>query len=111
MAEPTLLRAYSALIRSRVAAQTSYRASFAGEVAAQVLIVLVEFAEVYVVFSQVRDLGGFSFAEVSLIFGLATAAFGLADARGAGHGVDRHAGARLVAGAGRPRRRRDLIGG
>jgi len=68
-----------ALVRSRVAAQASYRSSFALDIAAQALIGLVEFAEVYVVFSQVDMLGGFSFAEVTLIFGLATTAFGLAD--------------------------------
>lgn len=79
--------AYAALVRSRIAAQASYRTSFAVDVAAQVLLGLVEFAEVYVIFTQVRSLGGFSFAEVALIFGLATAAFGLADAA-VGH-VDR----------------------
>ncbi len=78
--EPTVLAAYRALIRSRVAAQASYRTSFAVDIVAQVLLGLVEFAEVYVVFTQVSELGGFSFAEVTLIFGLATAAFGLADA-------------------------------
>jgi len=78
--EPTVLAAYGALVRSRVAAQASYRTSFAVDIAAQVLLGLVEFAEVYVVFTQVDRLGGFSFAEVTLIFGLATAAFGLADA-------------------------------
>lgn len=77
--EPTVLAAYGALIRSRVAAQASYRTSFAVDIVAQVLIVLVEFAEVYVIFTQVTDLGGFSFTEVALLFGLATVAFGLAD--------------------------------
>ena len=80
MAEPTVSGAYAALVRSRIAAQASYRSSFAIEVAAQVLLAIVEFAEVYVVFHQVRSLGGFSFAEVTLMFALATTAFGLADA-------------------------------
>jgi len=79
VADPTVLAAWVALVRSRVAAQASYRSSFAIDIAAQALIGLVEFAEVYVVFSQVDALGGFSFAEVTLIFGLATTAFGLAD--------------------------------
>lgn len=85
--EPTVLAAYTVLVRSRIAAQASYRTSFAVDIAAQVLLGLVEFAEVYVVFTQVPELGGFSFAEVTLIFGLATTAFGLADAA-VGH-VDR----------------------
>jgi len=79
VAEPTVTGAYAALVRSRVAAQASYRSSFAIDVAAQVLLAVVEFAEVYVVFHQVHSLGGFSFAEVTLMFALATTAFGLAD--------------------------------
>ena len=77
---PTVPGAYRALIRSRIAAQASYRTSFAFDIAAQVLLAVVEFAEVYVVFHQVDSLGGFSFGEVTLMFGLATAAFGLSDA-------------------------------
>lgn len=79
MAEPGVAAAYVALVRSRVAAQASYRTSFSMDVGVQLLLALVEFAEVYVVFHQVDALGGFSFAEVSLMFGLATVAFGLAD--------------------------------
>ena len=87
MAEPGVLSAYGALIRSRIAAQASYRTSFAFDIAAQMLLAVVEFAEVYVVFTQVRSLGGFSFAEVTVMFALATTAFGIADAA-VGH-VDR----------------------
>jgi ABC-2 type transport system permease protein len=79
VAEATVGRAYAALVRSRVAAQASYRTSFALDVAGQVLLGIVEFAEVYVIFHQVEALGGFGFGEVMLMFGLATAAFGLAD--------------------------------
>lgn len=77
---PTVAAAYRALIRSRISAQASYRASFTVDIAAQVLVAIVEFAEIYVVFHQVRSLGGFSFAEVTLLYGLATVAFGLSDA-------------------------------
>lgn len=77
---PTVAGAYRELIRSRVAAQASYRTSFGLDIAAQVLLAVVEFAEVYVVFHQVESLGEFSFAEVTLMFGLATAAFGISDA-------------------------------
>lgn len=72
-------QAYAALVRSRVVAQASYRTSFAVDAGSQVLLVLVEFTEVYVVFHQVDSLGGFGFAEVALMYGLAVAAFGLAD--------------------------------
>lgn len=80
MAEaPTVAGAYAALVRSRLAAQTAYRASFWFEVLAQLGIGFIDFAEIYVVFHQVRALGGFSFAEVGLMFGLATASFAWAD--------------------------------
>ncbi len=79
MAEATTATAYRALVRSRVAAQASYRTSFAVELGSQLLLVLVEFVEVYVVFHQVDRLGGFAFDEVAIMYGLAAAAFGLAD--------------------------------
>ena len=78
-AEPTVPAAYRALVRSRVAAQASYRASFALDTVTQMFVVIVEFVEIYVIFHQVDSLGGFSFAEVALMYGLATAAFGIAD--------------------------------
>ena len=78
-AEPTVPAAYRALVRSRVAAQATYRASFAVDTVTQMFVVIVEFVEIYVIFHQVDLLGGFSFAEVAMMYGLATAAFGLAD--------------------------------
>jgi ABC-2 type transport system permease protein len=79
VAEATTAQAYNALVRSRVAAQASYRASFAIELGSQVLLVLIEFVEVYVVFHQVDALGGFDFAEVAVMYGLSAVGFGLAD--------------------------------
>jgi ABC-2 type transport system permease protein len=79
VAEATIAQAYGALVRSRIVAQASYRASFAIELGSQVLLVLIEFVEVYVVFHQVDALGGFDFAEVAVMYGLSAAGFGLAD--------------------------------
>jgi ABC-2 type transport system permease protein len=76
---PTRAAAYLALVRSRVAAQTTYRGSFVFEVVGQFGIGLIEFAELYVVFGHVQAFGGFGFAQVALMFGLATCAFSLAD--------------------------------
>jgi ABC-2 type transport system permease protein len=74
-----VIPAYRALVRSRVRAQTSYRLSFAVDVAGAVGIGAVDLAEVYVVFHQVDSLGGFTFAQVALMYGLAGTAFALAD--------------------------------
>jgi viologen exporter family transport system permease protein len=79
VAEPTVLGAYAAVVRSRVRAQASYRGSFAMEVFGQVVLGFVDFAEIYVIFTRVRSLGGFDFGEVSLMFGLAATGFALAD--------------------------------
>jgi ABC-2 type transport system permease protein len=79
VADPTVGQAYVALVRSRVVAQASYRASFLIELGSQIALVLVEFVEVYVVFHQVDSLGGFDFAEVALMYGLAAVGFGFAD--------------------------------
>ena len=87
MAEASTATAYGALVRSRIAAQASYRTSFAIELGSQVLLVLIEFVEVYVVFHQVDALGGFDFGEVALMYGLAVVGFGIAD-MAVGH-VDR----------------------
>lgn len=76
---PSVRSAYVALVRSRLAAQMVYRGSFAFEVVAQFGIGFIDFAEIYVVFHQVRSLGGFSFAEVAMMFALTTCAFSLAD--------------------------------
>jgi ABC-2 type transport system permease protein len=76
---PTVPGAYAALVRSRLAAQTTYRASFALELLAQLGVGFIDFAEIYVVFHQVQRLGGFGFAEVGLMFGLATSGFAFAD--------------------------------
>ena len=60
VADPTVAGAYRALVRSRVTAQASYRASFAIDVTTQMFLVVVEFVEIYVIFHQVDSLGGFS---------------------------------------------------
>jgi ABC-2 type transport system permease protein len=60
-------------------AQLSYRASFVTDVVATVMIGLTELAEVYVVFANVPRLGGLTFTQVLLVFGLANTCFSVAD--------------------------------
>jgi ABC-2 type transport system permease protein len=71
--------AYVAVLRSRLRAQTEYRASFGVDLFAQVLLGLIDLAEIYVVFGRITSLGGFSFGEVALMYGLAGTAFSMAD--------------------------------
>lgn len=77
-------RPYLAVLGSRMRAQRAYRLSFAGEVAASLLVGLVEFAEVWVIFHNVRVLGGLDLDAALLLFGLSNLGFALAQV-GFGH--------------------------
>lgn len=70
---------YRTLLRATLAGQASYRASFGLELAGSGLVVLLEFVEVFAVFTRVPQVAGFSFAEVFLVYALASTAFSLAD--------------------------------
>lgn len=83
MAEPsaaagTWFTPYAAVLRSRIRAQRSYRLSFASEVFGAFLIGLVEFAEVWVIFHNVRVLGGLDLNAALLLFGFGQSTFALA---------------------------------
>lgn len=73
------LRPYRVLVGSRIRSQTAYRRSFVLDVFGSVAVGLVEFAEVYIIFSNVDVLGGLDFAGVALVFALAHLAFSVAD--------------------------------
>jgi len=70
---------YRAVIGSRIRAQRSYRASFALDLFGALLIGLAEFAEVWVIFHNVRVLGGLDFTAILVLFGLSNLAFSAAD--------------------------------
>lgn len=71
--------AYRAVLASRVRAQLSYRASFRLDLLGAGLITLIEFAEVWVLFTHVDVLGGLTLPAVLLVFGLAEMTFSTAD--------------------------------
>ena len=70
---------YSALLRIRLAAQTSYRGSFVLDLLGNVGIGFIELSEVYVIFSRVDALGGLDVSGALLVFALANIGFSLAD--------------------------------
>jgi ABC-2 type transport system permease protein len=76
---PGRTRAYVLILRSRVAAQTAYRRSFALDLFGQAAVVVLDLAEVLAVFHQVRSLAGFGVNDVLVIFGLGGTAFAAAD--------------------------------
>lgn len=61
---------YAAILRSRLRSQRVYGASFALDAAASLLFGLIEFVEVWIVFHNVRSLGGLGFDQICLLFGL-----------------------------------------
>lgn len=73
------IRPYRVLLGSRMRAQTAYRRSFALDLLGSVTVGLVEFAEIYIIFSNVEALGGLDFAGAALIFALAHLSFSIAD--------------------------------
>lgn len=67
------------LIHARIRAQLQYRTSFALDVLGNFLISVLDFAVILVIFSNVPQLGGWSVAEVALLFGIAGLGFAVAD--------------------------------
>ncbi|MEU0540791.1 ABC-2 family transporter protein [Nocardia sp. NPDC005978] len=76
---PSRFAPYRAVLASRIRAQRAYPMSFATDVAAAFLIGLLEFAEMWVIFSNVPQLGGLDLNAMLLLFGLSNTAFALAD--------------------------------
>lgn len=70
---------YRAVLASRVRAQRSYPTSFAIELGAATLVGVVEFAEMWVIFTNVHVLGGLTFHPMLLLFGLSNVGFATAD--------------------------------
>ncbi len=70
---------YRAVLTSRARSQRSYRASFALDLASSLLVGVVELAEIWVLFSNVVQLGGLEFSQILLVFGIADLCFSLAD--------------------------------
>lgn len=73
------LRAYRAVLASLMRSQRAYRLNFRIDLLSSLLVGLIELAEVWVLFHSVGTLGGVSFTQILLVFGLADLCFSLAD--------------------------------
>ncbi len=73
------LRAYGLIAAMWVRSTMTYRFSFAMTLLSNFLATAFDFVVILLMFSQVRGLGGFSFAEVAFLYGTTSTAFGLAD--------------------------------
>ncbi|WP_340538266.1 ABC transporter permease [Nocardioides sp. GXZ039] len=73
------LRPYRAVLVSRMRSQRSYRASFRIDVVGTMLVGVIELAEIWVLFHGAGQIGGVSFTQMLLVFGLAEFSFSIAD--------------------------------
>lgn len=67
------------LVAARIRAQLQYRASFAADLFGQAMLVPLEFVEVYVLLHAAPVFGALTLAQATLVYGLASFAFGIAD--------------------------------
>ncbi|MCX4098139.1 ABC transporter permease [Nocardia sp. alder85J] len=69
---------YRAVLRSRMRSQQAYPLSFAADMLSSLLVGVVEFAEVWVIYHNVRVLGGLDMHAMLLLFGLSNVTFAIA---------------------------------
>lgn len=74
-----VLRMTWVMLAARLRAQTVYRGSFAGDLVAQAMLGVTEFAEVYVLLHNAPVFGGMTLVQACVVYGLSSMAFGLAD--------------------------------
>lgn len=74
-----MLALYFRLIGARIRAQMQYKVSFWMELVGFGLVTGLEFATVVILFARFQSIAGWSLAEVALLYGLASTAFGLAE--------------------------------
>ncbi|MFG3285777.1 ABC transporter permease [Streptomyces sp. NPDC048111] len=77
---PGAWSAYRMIAAMWIRSALAYRASFVMMLAGNFLVTAFDFVVIALMFSQVRSLGGYSFAEVAFLYGTSTTSFGLANA-------------------------------
>ncbi|MCX5378174.1 ABC transporter permease [Streptomyces sp. NBC_00091] len=73
------LRGYGLIVRMWIRSTMTYRTSFLLATFANAAISLLDFVAVYIMFSHVDVLGGFTLPEIALLYGSCSASLGLAD--------------------------------
>ena len=72
-------RTYRMVAGMWIRSTMTYRASFALTLFSSFCVTFFDFVVILLMFGQVKGLGGFSFAEVALLYGTAGTSFGIAD--------------------------------
>lgn len=76
---PQLLRTYRRLVGAKIRSDWQYRVSFGFFILSQAVVTALDLVVILVVFDVVPSLGGWDLAQVTVLYGLTTLAFGLAD--------------------------------
>ena len=74
-----VLGAYRRLLVARIRSDWQYRTSFILLAISQALVMFLDLAAILILFELIPALGGWSVAEVAVLYGLTTLAFGLGD--------------------------------
>ncbi|MFF3727760.1 ABC transporter permease [Streptomyces erythrochromogenes] len=73
------LRGYGLIVAMWIRSTMTYRTSFALSTLGNAAITLLDFVAIYIMFTHVDALGGFTLPEVALLYGSCSASLGLAD--------------------------------
>ncbi|NXY99530.1 ABC-2 family transporter protein [Streptomyces sp. BR123] len=73
------LRGYRLIVAMWVRSTMAYRASFVLSTVGNAAITLLDFVAIFLMFSHVDALGGFTLPEIALLYGASSASLGLAD--------------------------------
>ncbi|MFE7099256.1 ABC transporter permease [Streptomyces erythrochromogenes] len=73
------LRGYGLIVAMWIRSTMTYRTSFALSTLGNAAITLLDFVAIYIMFTHVDVLGGFTLPEVALLYGSCSASLGLAD--------------------------------
>ncbi|MEU2395379.1 ABC transporter permease [Streptomyces sp. NPDC007369] len=73
------LRGYGLIVAMWIRSTMAYRASFVLSTVGNAAITLLDFVAIFLMFSHIDALGGFTLPEIALLYGSASASLGLAD--------------------------------
>ncbi|MER6450891.1 ABC transporter permease [Streptomyces venezuelae] len=73
------LRGYRLIVAMWIRSTMTYRTSFVLTTVGQAAITLLDFVAIYLMFSHIDALGGFTLPEIALLYGSCSASLGLAD--------------------------------
>lgn len=72
-------RIYRRLVGAQVRSEMQYRVSFVAQLSGSFLVTILDLAALLILMSRFQQMGGWTLAEVTLLYGMSSASLGLAD--------------------------------